>query len=118
MGENGFHTGRVVGALVEGGVDDPQVRPVEAVQECDRSIEFGDQVVALGLVADGGHLDPDRLGPLGVPLVHSGETTGDLLDSSPQRVIPVRSGDRQRVEDVEVDGDLHNATRIPVEWHR
>jgi len=75
---------RVIGARVEGAVDDAQIRVVEPVEQGDDGVEFLDQVVLLGLRPDGARLDPDCGGPLAearVVRLGSGEAAGDVDDA-------------------------------------
>src|SRR5205085_11428286 len=88
--------------------------PVEASGE---GVELGDHVFFL-VGREFAVLDADRLGPFGETLVRRRQPPGQRDDAPPQRIAARRAGYRERVEDKEIDVQLDEAARVPIERDR
>ena len=115
--QNGGQVRGVVGALVEGGVDHPEVRFVEVVEQRHSGVELSHEIGSLGIGGDRPDRHPDHRRPVGISVINRCQPAGDLFDPPTHRVIPLRSGNRQPVEQKEAQMSLDDQPRVPIQRH-
>lgn len=103
-------------ALVKGLKDVPDIVCVESVEECDRCVKFGNQV--LPVVPNAADWNSNSRGPSLVALVHRGKQSCYMFDAKSKRIVTFRPGDRKSIENMEIEVHLYEPPRIPIERNR